>query len=91
MASVRQRSGKYEVRAQYNGKVYSKTFRSRAEAQRWGTGIELGFIEAPAKRAPDAGWLTFKQVAERYGREVTPQKKGAAQETPRIQQLLAYA
>jgi len=33
MASVRQRSGKYEVRAQYNGKVYSKTFRSRAEAQ----------------------------------------------------------
>jgi integrase len=87
MASIRQRNGSFEVRAQHGGKVYSKTFRSRAEAERWGAGIELGFIDAPTKRASNAGWMTFKEAAERYGREVTPSKKGREQELNRLKQL----
>lgn len=88
MASVRQRNGSFEVRAQHGGKVYSKTFRSRTEAERWGAGIELGFVDAPTRRAPNARWMTFREVAERYGREVTPNKKGREQELNRLKQLV---
>jgi len=87
MASIRSRGSSFEARAHHQGRNYSKTFRNRAEAERWCTGIELGFIDTPAKRAPSARWITFYQAMERYGREATPQKKGCEQELQRLKQL----
>lgn len=87
MASIRYRSGGFEVRARLDGTTHSKTFRTEAEAKRWGAGVELGFIEAPAKREPSSGWMTFAEAAGRYAREVTPHKKGREQELMRIRQL----
>ena len=70
MASIRSRSGGFEARVRLAGKTYSKTFKTETEASRWGTGIELGFIEPPAKPEVAARYETFWQFADRYGHEV---------------------
>jgi len=68
--------------------VQSRTFTHRADAEKWARAVEReletsGFVD---RRAAEKN--TFREILERYQREVTPSKKGAEVETARIDVLL---
>lgn len=87
MASIRKRCGRYEVRVQHQGSVYSKTFGTEAEAKRWAVGVEHGFIEVSIKPNSTAGYPTLTEAIERYADEVSRKHRGARQELVRLGQL----
>lgn len=87
MASIRERCGRFEVRLQHQGSVYSKTFGTGAEAKRWAVGVEHGFIEVSAKPNSTAGYPTLTEAIDRYAQEVSRKHRGARQELVRLGQL----
>ena len=87
MASIRERCGRFEVRVQHQGSVYSKTFGTELEAKRWAVGVEHGFIEVSTKPNSSAGYPTLTEAIERYAEEVSRKHRGARQELVRLSQL----
>jgi len=85
MATIRQQSGKWQVRVQRKGyPTQSKTFTNKADAIKWGKQIEVE-MERGAFQAPDEGTdATLADVLTRYLSEITPSKKGAKVEGYRI-------
>lgn len=86
MASFRKR-GQYQWQARVcrNGhKPLSKTFNTRAEAEAWARQVENEMDRGIFVSRAEAESTTLADALERYGREVTPRKKGALQEHTRI-------
>jgi integrase len=87
MASIRARSGSFEVRANHQGRVFSKTFKSEADARRWAAGVEHGFIDVSVKSNPKPAYPPLTEAIERYASEVSCKHRGARQELVRLKQL----
>lgn len=82
MATIRQRGERFQVRVQRKDyPAVAKSFLTKEDAQRWARGIErqmdLGEYTPPSLD-------TVESLVSRYEQEVTPQKKGAAQERYRL-------
>lgn len=84
MATIRKRSQTWQCRIQRNGfPEVTKTFVTKEDAQKWARAVE---------RSMDLGEFTLKEdrtfklgdLIDRYEREVTPSKKGSAQERYRL-------
>jgi hypothetical protein len=74
----------YQVKVRFRGRVHSRTFRRKADAERWGreteTDIERGvFVDRTL-----AERTTLETCLKRYRDEATPSKKGARREQKRI-------
>ena len=65
-------------------KQLSKTFNTRTEAEAWARQVENEMDRGIFVSRAEAESTTLAYALERYGREVTPQKKGALQEHTRI-------
>lgn len=85
--------GPYQWQAIVKHKGYTtiaKTFESRRAAEQWerntATAMDLGTY----REGPDVAPTTFAKAIKRYRMEVTPTKKGAAQEDRRLNVLLKW-
>ena len=83
MATIQKRpSGRWQVTVRRKGAPsQTKTFRTKAQAQNWARALEDTLLTG-AKPT-----LTVAEAVDRYAREVTAQKKGAAQELYRLRVL----
>lgn len=91
MATISRRGPK-QWRAQVRRKgipAQSKTFESRAEAEKWARSIESAVDRGTFQDMREAETTALREVIERYRREITPSKKGAIQESRRLAQWLA--
>lgn len=90
MATIRQRtSGLWQAIVRRKGHPdQSKTFEKKADAKLWAKSIESDIGRGVFVSRAEAERTTLREVLERYAREVTPAKKGAAQEGYRIRALL---
>ena len=86
MATFRKRGDKWQARVQRSGQSsLAKSFNTKAEAVKWAryteSQLDLGTL-APKKAMPP-----LMRIVDRYLAEVTPTKKGAAQELNRGRQI----
>ena len=86
MATFRKRTGKWQARVQRSGQSsLAKSFNTKADAVKWArhteSQLDLGTL------APKAAMPLLDRIVERYLAEVTPTKKGAAQELNRGRQI----
>ncbi len=86
MATFRKRGDKWQARVQRSGQSsLAKSFNTKAEAVKWArhteSQLDLGTL-APKKAMPP-----LIRIVDRYLAEVTPTKKGAAQELNRGRQI----
>ncbi len=68
----------------------TRTFSTRADAERWGTIVEAEMERGVFVSRTEAETTTLREVAERYRREVLPTKRGAAADTSRLKTLLTH-
>ena len=90
MATIANR-GPYQFQATIRRKGYptqSKTFESRREAEAWATIIESEMVRGTFIPRAEAERTTLGAALERYRNEITPTKKGHAQEERRIKAWL---
>ncbi len=90
MAYIRER-GKYQWHADINRKGYprlSKTFNTKAEAERWARGIEREMDAGEFRDRRPAAEMTLGRAIERYRDEVSPRNKGHDVEKLRLNALL---
>src|SRR4051812_15048061 len=64
--------------------VHSRTFATKAQAERWARDVERDMEQGSFRDPREAQRTTLLEALDRYGREVTPRKKGAPQEMVRI-------
>lgn len=88
MGSIRRRNGRYQAQIRRQGvQNITKTFSTIKDAKVWVRGIEAridaGDINIAVPKA-----VTLGDLLQRYGKEVTVQKKGQPQEERRISRLL---
>ncbi|NTZ91510.1 tyrosine-type recombinase/integrase [Agrobacterium tumefaciens] len=96
MATIRKLRGRWQAQVRRRGmKPRCKSFDTKLEAEKWARDLEAQVDRFGA--APDTKILestTLGQLLERYQREVSPLKRGSAQEIQRIDVLrrhgLAY-
>ncbi|MDB5852999.1 MAG: site-specific recombinase, phage integrase family [Herminiimonas sp.] len=86
MATIRKRGPQqYQARIRITGyPAASKTLPTRQEALAWATHHELLILRGHGDSSREAAKLTLRDALERYGLEVSPTKKGCAQEVGRI-------
>lgn len=91
MATFKQReSGRWQAVIRRRGEPgQSKTFRRRADAEAWARSVEVAMDKGSFVSRAEAESTTLKEALERYQREVTPRKRGAAVEEYRIRALLS--
>ena len=92
MASFRKR-GPYQWQAQVRKTAHptqTKTFETRAEAEKWARGIEVEIDTGTFVSRAEAEPTTLHELLERYLEEVTPFKKGAASETNRLRAMMRH-
>ncbi|MBM3361141.1 MAG: site-specific integrase [Betaproteobacteria bacterium] len=90
MAAIRKRGSKWQARVKRNGQTLDKSFLTKADAQRWARTIEAEIERGAFRPYPKATQITLEAALGRYGREVTPQKRGAAIEQCRIRTLVKH-
>ncbi|MDP3586052.1 MAG: site-specific integrase [Thiobacillus sp.] len=78
MANIRERNGRWQARVTLDGQTISKTFTSKAIAQRWARQQQVDFERGLI--TPTRPTITLGDVIDRYLIEVTPQHRGAQQE-----------
>ena len=86
MAIIRNRNGKWQAQVRMQGHApRSKSFISKRDAERWARQTETE-LEASALRIDlrSLDRTTMKELLDRYRREVTVHKRGAASENKRI-------
>ena len=86
MATFRKRTGKWQARVQRSGQSsLAKSFNTKADAVKWArhteSQLDLGTL------APKEAMPPLMRIVARYLSEVTPTKKGAAQELNRGRQI----
>jgi integrase len=88
MASIRQRSGKWQARVNRTGfPAEVKSFDTRSEAQRWARTIESAMDRGAHQSPAEANEVLLRDVMERYMAEVSPSKRGHLDEVIRIRFL----
>ncbi|WP_141194927.1 hypothetical protein [Maliponia aquimaris] len=90
MATLRNHNGKWQAQVRISGHApVSKSFTSKRDAQRWASQVEKQ-LEGKALHV-DLRMLdrtTMRDLLDRYRREVTVHKRGAASENKRIDGFL---
>ena len=85
MATFRQRSGAWQARVRVKGfPLETKTFDSKAAAQRWAREIESSMDSGKHHHNSQATELLLREILQRYMDEVTPTKRGAKREAEGI-------
>ena len=90
MAYIRKRLDAWEV--SINKKSFprqSRTFSNKADAEKWARQIEAEMDRGIFVSRKEAENTTLAEALDRYEREVTPLKKGVAQELSRVRILFA--
>lgn len=88
MGSIRKRNGKFQAQVRRTGSPpLSKTFLLRKHAESWVRSIETE-IDAGLAGLATGTRLTLRDLLCRYANEITPMKKGSAQEFRRISRLI---
>lgn len=93
MANLRKR-GPSQWQAQVRVCGYpnqTKTFNTRAEAERWAKATEVEMAQGSFLSRANAQTTTLGDLLDRYLTEVTPHKKGAEPEAIRIRAFLRHA
>jgi integrase len=86
MASVTQRGNRWRAQVYKKGhKPLFKSFLYKADADKWATEMERTIERGEFVDMSAARETTLLKALERYQNEITPQKKGKAQETLRIE------
>lgn len=89
MASIRQRSGKWQARVIRLGfPSETRSFDTQGDAQRWARGIEAAMDSGKHKFPAKANALLLRDVLRRYMVEVSPAKRGHLDEVIRIKALM---
>jgi len=85
MASIRQRSGKWQARVNREGFPSEvKSFPTRNAAQKWARQIEFAMESGGYRSHTDADKFLLRDVLKRYAEEVSPTKRGSLDEVIRI-------
>lgn len=84
---IKDGSTRYRVRVRRLGRSAHRTFRRKAEAQRWASSKEVEFDLDRATPLGRSEVITFGQVLEKYERQVLPYKKPRTQ-SQQYQQLV---
>lgn len=88
MASIRQRSGKWQARVIRTGfPAEVKSFDTRRAAQRWARTIEAAMDRGAHQSPAEANDVLLREVLERYMVKVSPSKRGHLDEVIRIRFL----
>ncbi|RMH12361.1 MAG: site-specific integrase [Gammaproteobacteria bacterium] len=92
MATIIQRpNGKWQVKVRRTGfPSLSKTFNTKTDATRWARKIEAEMDRGSYLPSQEAERLSLGDCLQRYLREVTPRKKGAAQELMKARVILRH-
>lgn len=90
MASIRHRGDKWQARIKRNQQVIEKSFRLKADAQRWALVTEMELERRTYQITPHSYAQTLRDALMRYERDVTPKKRGAEIERIRIGALLRH-
>jgi len=85
MATFRKRSGGWRAEVCIKGTRTSSTFTTKREAQAWAAQEETRLREDSAGKIPNK---PFRDLLERYSREVSIQKRGGAREQKMINVIL---
>ena len=85
MATFRKRSGGWRAEVCIKGARRSATFTTKREAQAWAAQEETRLREDSAGKVPNK---PFRDLLERYSREVSSKKRGAAREQKMIDVIL---
>lgn len=90
MANLRNRNGKWQAQVRRGGhKPRTKSFLSKADAQRWARQMEADLDRAAIPHdIRQLDTCSIADVMHRYRSEVTPKKRGAASELKRIEVFL---
>ena len=89
MADIRKR-GPYQWQVRVRRKGYpsqSKTFNTKSEAETWARQIESEMDRGLFVSRKEAENTTLSEALDRYAQEVSTKKKGAYQESRRIENL----
>lgn len=92
MANIRKR-GRYQWQVRVRRKGYPdqvKTFNTKADADAWARTIEAEMDRGVFTPRAEAERTSLAECLERYGREITPAKKGATKERTLIGRWLAH-
>jgi integrase len=86
MSSIVKRGpNQFHVRIRQRGyPLCCRTFTTRDEAKRWAATVESEMLRGVYVSSKEAESTTLDSALDRYGKEVTPLKKGAANELRRI-------
>lgn len=86
MATIVQRGNKWRVQIRLRGVTRSNTFERHADAKAWAARTESQILDGLQGNASRN--KTFGDIAQRYLKEVTPQKRGKREESYRIGRIL---
>ncbi len=88
MATFRNRNGKWQARIVRKGQQpVSKTFSNKQDAERWARQVETQIDRGCFISTATAERTTFKELVERYVREVVPTMRGAGHDAIRLRAL----
>ena len=88
MATFRNRNGKWQARVARKGLVpVCRTFLNLQDAERWARQIETDMDKGAYTSAVLAERTTFKEIIERYMREVTPTMRGSQEDLIRLKAI----
>lgn len=92
MATITRRAaGKWQVKIRRQGfGQMTRTFDSHADALAWSRRIESETDSGTFVDRQEANAVTFADILRRYRKEITPKKRGAAQELSKIDQYLTH-
>ena len=85
MATIVERGAGWQAKIRRKGfPAQSRTFDTKADAEKWARGIEHAMDRGCFVDSREAERTTLAEALDRYESEVTPRKKGAKQERLRI-------
>lgn len=85
MASIRNRNGKWQARVVRKGiPTIAKTFLIKSDAEKWARQVERDIDKGSYINISVAEKTTFKEIIQRYIKEVTPSMKGRSEDTIRL-------
>jgi integrase len=85
MARFRKRGETWTIEVRRKGfKPIARTFDKKADGEKWAADVEAKMLAGRYVDTREAESLTLAEALERYGREVTPSKKGAKIELLRL-------
>jgi hypothetical protein len=85
MATIEKRGQFWRVKIRRTGQT--RTFDNRTQAQQWARGVESEIDKGIVVDRRVAQRLSLAEILERYRREVTPTKRGAADENLRLKAM----